>query len=194
MIATVLLTAPTPVLRSSNTPSSSGKPCCHHMGSVATVGTPVSSCSICGAGASKAASPRNLLSTKPLISWRSGWSSIIQVPYKCANAPPRSMSVTSKQAALACLATRILTISLDLRLISAGEPAPSITTTSLSAINSFNAPATVGQTNALRPRQSMRVSSSLTCPISTTWLCVSFSGLSSNGFMRTSGTARAASA
>jgi hypothetical protein len=33
-----------------NRPSSSGRPCCHHIGSTATVGTPVRSCSICGAG------------------------------------------------------------------------------------------------------------------------------------------------
>ena len=40
----------------------------------------------------------------------------------------------------------------------------------------------------------MSESSVLTCPSSTTWLWVSRSGLSSSGFMRTSGTARAARA
>jgi hypothetical protein len=38
------------------------------------------------------------------------------------------------------------------------------------------------------------VSSAFTCPSSTTWLCVSASGLSKSGFMRTPGTARAARA
>ena len=104
------------------------------------------------------------------------------------------MSVTSRQAALACSATRMLTMSLACRLISAGEPAPSITTTSFSASSSSSARATTGQTDRLRPRHGMRESSALTWPISTTWLCVSLSGLSSSGFMRTSGAARAASA
>jgi hypothetical protein len=40
----------------------------------------------------------------------------------------------------------------------------------------------------------MRGELGVTCPSSTTWLCVSASGLSSSGFMRTSGTARAARA
>lgn len=40
----------------------------------------------------------------------------------------------------------------------------------------------------------MAVSLALTRPISTTWLCVSASGLSSSGFMRTSGSVRAARA
>ena len=51
-----------------------------------------------------------------------------------------------------------------------------------------------GHTRSLRPRQGMSLSSRLTSPISTTWLRVSASGLSSSGFMRTSGAARAARA
>ena len=146
MTAIVVRTAPLAVLRSSNTPSSSGKPCCHHIGNVATVGTPVKSCNICGAGASSAASPRNLFSTKPRSSARSCGGNKAQVPYKCANAPPLSMSVTSKQAAFACKATRMFTMSLADKLISAGEPAPSMTTTSWLAINSSSAAAIRGHT------------------------------------------------
>ncbi|OIQ68798.1 hypothetical protein GALL_496060 [mine drainage metagenome] len=182
------------MLRSSKIPSSSGKPCCHHIGSVATVGMPVSSCNICGAGTSRLASPRNLFSTKPLISVRSSGGSSAQVPYRWANAPPRSMSVTSRQAAWQCLATRMLTMSLSCKLISAGEPAPSITTTSFPARSASRAAAICGQTLRLRPRQGMAVSSAFTCPSNTTWLCVSASGFSSSGFIRTSGTALAASA
>ena len=85
-------------------------------------------------------------------------------------------------------------MSLAVRLISAGEPAPSITTTSFSAIRASNARAMWGQTRLLRSRQGMAVSAASTWPSSTTWLWVSCSGLSSSGFMRTSGTARAASA
>jgi hypothetical protein len=164
------------------------------MGSVATVGTPVSSCSCCGAGASSEASPRNLFSTKPRSSARSASGSSAQVPYRWAKAPPRSMSVASRQRAWAWRAMRMLTMSLAIRLISAGEPAPSITTTSFSARSSSSACAICGHTRSLRPRQGKAESSSLTCPISTTWLWVSRSGLSSSGFMRTSGTARAARA
>ena len=182
------------MLRSSNTPSSSGSPWCHHMGKVATVGMPVRSCSICGAGAKSVASPRNLFNTKPLIKARSSSGSSAHVPYKWAKAPPRSISVTSRQAASQCLATRMFTMSLLDRLISAGEPAPSITTTSFSARKASSAAAIWGQTNKLRARQGKAVSSALTWPISTTWLCVSRSGLSNSGFMRTSGTAFAASA
>ena len=88
----------------------------------------------------------------------------------------------------------MLTMSLAARLISAGEPAPSITTTSFSARSPSSASAITGQTRSLRPRQGMRESSSSTWPSRTTWLCVSRSGLSSSGFMRTSGSALAASA
>ncbi|MNU96707.1 hypothetical protein D3C71_867520 [compost metagenome] len=85
-------------------------------------------------------------------------------------------------------------MSLAMRLISAGEPAPSMTTTSFSARSSSKACAICGQTRSLRPRHGRVDSASLTCPISTTWLWVSRSGLSSSGFMRTSGTALAARA
>ena len=104
------------------------------------------------------------------------------------------MSVTSRQRASAWRATRRLTTSLAIRLISAGEPAPSITTTSLSARSASSAAAICGHTRSLRPRQGSADNSRLTCPSSTTWLRVSISGLSSSGFMRTSGAARAARA
>ena len=104
------------------------------------------------------------------------------------------MSLTSRQRASACRATRMFTMSSPFRLISAGEPAPSITTTSFSARSSSSAAATCGQTLALRPRQGARDKASSTRPSSTTWLRVSPSGLSSSGFMRTSGAARAANA
>ena len=85
-------------------------------------------------------------------------------------------------------------MSLSIRLISAGEPAPSMTTTSFSRRRASSAAAICGQTRSLRPRHGSAVSSALTRPISTTWLWVSRSGLSSSGFMRTSGSARAARA
>ncbi len=104
------------------------------------------------------------------------------------------MSVTSRQRASAWRATRMLTMSLSMRLISAGEPAPSITTTSFSARSRSSAAVICGHTAALRSCQGMRESASLAWPSSTTWLCVSFSGLSSTGFISTPGSARAASA
>ena len=179
---------------SSNTPSSSGRPWPKRMGTTASVGTPVSWRSCSGAGGSRAASPRNLLSTKPRRRARSASGSSAQVPYRWAKAPPRSISATSRQRASAWRATRRLTTSLAIRLISAGEPAPSITTTSWLARSASSAAAICGQTRSLRPRQGSSPSAWSTCPISTTWLRVSASGLSSSGFMRTSGSARAARA
>ena len=52
------------------------------------------------------------------------------VPSRCANAPPRSMSQHSSTGAPASSATAMLTMSPARRLISAGLPAPSMTTTS----------------------------------------------------------------
>ena len=98
-----------PVARSSKTPSSSGSPWPRHIGSVASVGTPVSCASISGPGDSSEASPRKRFSTKPRISARSSAGSSWCVPYRCAKAPPRSMSVTSRQAAPASRAVRMLT-------------------------------------------------------------------------------------
>ncbi len=155
---------------------------------------PVNAWICAGAGASSPGSPRNLLSTKPRTRARSCGGSRAQVPYRCANAPPRSMSVTSRHCACAWRATRILTISLSMRLISAGEPAPSMTTTSFSARRASSDAAICGQTCSLRWRHGDRVRASSTLPSSTTWLRVSASGLSSRGFMRTSGTALAARA
>ncbi len=85
-------------------------------------------------------------------------------------------------------------MSLSIRLISAGEPAPSITTRSCAARSSSKACATVGHSRWLRSRQGMAPSSALTWPSSTTCERVSASGLSSTGFMRTSGRTPAASA
>ena len=68
------------VERSSNTPSSSGRPCCHHIGKVATVGTPVRASSCSGAGDSSDASPRKRFSTKPLSNARSASGISAQVP------------------------------------------------------------------------------------------------------------------
>ena len=69
-----------------------------------------------------------------------------------------------------------------------------MTTTSLSARRLSSASAICGHTRALRPRQGKAESSSLTRPSSTTWLRMSASGLSSSGFMRTSGAQPAARA
>jgi len=47
---------------------------------IGTVGIPVSDCSTCGPGASKAASPRNLFNTKPRSSARCTGGSSWWVP------------------------------------------------------------------------------------------------------------------
>ena len=81
-------------------------------------------------GSSNARSPRNLLIANPSTRARSSGSSSSTVPSSDANTPPRSMSPTSRQLASAIAATRIFTMSCAFRLISAGDPAPSITITS----------------------------------------------------------------
>ena len=75
-------------------------------------------------------SPRNLLMTNPLTISRSCSSRSARVPTSCANTPPRSMSPTRRTGAFTICASPILTISSCFRLISAGLPAPSITTIS----------------------------------------------------------------
>ena len=164
------------------------------MGRVATVGTPVNCCNSSGAGASKAASPRNLFNTKPRIKARSSVGNKAQVPYRWAKAPPRSMSATSRQRACACTATRMFTMSLACKFISAGEPAPSITTTSWSARSASSDAMMCGHTWALRSRHGVLLNAMSTCPNTTTWLLVSASGFNNTGFMCTCGSQHAASA
>ena len=84
-------------------------------------------------GASRAGSPRNLLTTNPAMSaWSSG-ESTATVPNRCASRPPRSMSPTTTTGRLAARASPIFAKSVARRLISAGDPAPSQITTSNSA-------------------------------------------------------------
>ena len=69
-----------------------------------------------------------------------------------------------------------------------------MTTTSFSSSSACSAPRARSQSASLRSRQGARLSASSTSPSTTTCEAVSFSGLSSTGFMRTSGRARAARA
>ena len=78
-------------------------------------------------------SPRNLLTISPLMRACSSGCNKATVPYNEANTPPRSMSPTSKTGASTSSASPILTMSFSRRLISAGEPAPSMTRISYSA-------------------------------------------------------------
>ena len=88
---------------------------------------PVFSSMKVSAGSNSLISPRNLLITTPLIRSRSSGSSNSNVPTIDAIAPPRSISAMRYTGAFVILAMRIFTISLALRLTSAGLPAPSIT-------------------------------------------------------------------
>jgi hypothetical protein len=145
-----------------------------------------------GPGASSDASPRNLLRTNPARRRRvvSGVSD--HVPKRWAKAPPRSMSTTSTAEASACSTTRLLTRSG--RLISAGLPAPSMTTSSwVAASRSYDA-AIGGQRWGPRSPHGISVRSGRERPCTTTWLRVSASGFSSTGFMSTLGVTPAAMA
>ena len=66
----------------------------------------------------------------PFTLARSASLSSIIVPRREANTPPRSMSPTRITGASAASAIAMLTISPSRRLISAGLPAPSMTTAS----------------------------------------------------------------
>ena len=97
---------------------------------------------------SRAASPRNLLMTNPATSSRSSGVNSSTCPSRLAKTPPRSMSPTSSTGERACSAMRMLTMSWPRRLISAGLPAPSMTTRSLAARRRSKAAVTTGQTSA----------------------------------------------
>ncbi len=99
-------------------------------GTTPTTGMPTFSSIIRSPGSSMRTSPRNLLMIMPLMRARSSGSSSMMVPYSDANTPPRSMSPTSSTGASAASAIHMLTRSPSFRLISAGLPAPSITTAS----------------------------------------------------------------
>ena len=69
--------------------------------------------------------PRNLLTTKPTIWFKSFFGSIILVPKICAITPPLSISPINITGTFAAVAKPILAISFFLKFISAGDPAPS---------------------------------------------------------------------
>ena len=78
-------------------------------------------------------SPRNRFTAKPLIRAASPSLRTACVPTICAMTPPRSMSPTRMTGMSAASAKPMLARSPARRLISAGLPAPSITTRSASA-------------------------------------------------------------
>ena len=114
--------------RLSESSASSHSPAVH--GSTPSTGRPVSSRDRSSPGCRRAASPRNLFTTNPATSAWSSRLSRASVPYSAASAPPRSMSATTITGRPAARARPMLARSCARRLISAGLPAPSQTTTS----------------------------------------------------------------
>ncbi len=140
----------TTVDRSSESSASS-----HRSGSIGRVpstGRPVSSRSISSPGASSRASPRNLLTNQPATCRWSSADSSASVPYIAANTPPRSMSPTTTTGRPAAVARPMLAMSRSRRLISAGEPAPSQTTTSKRARRSARHSRARSSSSGLRSR------------------------------------------
>ena len=129
----ILISPPEEILSSSETLSSSSMPSFSINGTIPRTGLEVFRSKKSTTGKSKFTSPRNLLMTRPLTKSRSSSSKSSKVPTNDAKAPPRSISATKITGALRYFATRMLTISLALRLTSAGEPAPSIMSVSNSA-------------------------------------------------------------
>ena len=76
-------------------------------------------------GSSSLRSPLNLFIRKPFTRARSSSVSRARVPAMAAKTPPLSISPTSSTGQPKVRATFMFTISLSLRLISAGLPAPS---------------------------------------------------------------------
>ena len=114
------------------------------------------------------------------------------MPYRAAKTPPRSTSPTTTTGASAWRATARLVMSWRARLISAGEPAPSATTTSQVARRRSRAAVTSGQ----KPRLAAWYSAAPRCPkgrpLRTTWAVASAVGLSRTGFMSAVGSTPAA--
>ena len=114
--------------RASESSASSQRP--GAQGSTPSTGRPVRLVIMSRPGSSSSRAPRNLLITNPEMSAWSAGSSSATVPYSAANEPPRSMSVTTTTGRPAARARPMLAMSVARRLISAGLPAPSQTTTS----------------------------------------------------------------
>ena len=119
------------------------------MGTTPSTGMRTRSSSIFRPGRRISTSPRNLLMMRPRIRRRSSGSSRATVPYRLANTPPRSMSPTRSTGASAMAAMPMLTKSSCRRLISAGLPAPSMTTMSYSAARERYAASTAGRSRCL---------------------------------------------
>ena len=118
--------------RRSDRLSSSSMSTCRY-GITPTNGIGSLSCIMSRPGLRMSTSPRNLLIMRPLMRFCSSGCNSATVPYSEANTPPRSMSPTSSTGASTISAMPIFTMSFSRRLISAGEPAPSMTMTSYSS-------------------------------------------------------------
>ncbi len=116
------------------------------------------------------------------------------MPNRAANAPPRSISATTITGSPVARARPILAMSLSRRLISAGLPAPSQTTTSNLSRRSARQPRTVSCSAGLRSRYESASASATGAPSTMTWLRPLPPGLSSTGFMAASGSTPAAAA
>ena len=112
---------------------SSSSRCSFIYGSTPATGISPRSSNISIPGSKIVLSPRNLLIISPFTRSLSSGSKSSNVPRSCANTPPRSISPTRSTGASTSFAIPIFTISFCLRLISAGEPAPSITMISASS-------------------------------------------------------------
>ncbi len=175
--------------------SSAGNlPTASNHGTTPRRGHPVRSATNCAPSANSAASPRILLTTNPLIRWRSRGASTACVPTRLAITPPRSMSPTRTTGTFAASANPMLAMSPARRFTSAGLPAPSTSTRSMPSLTRAKLSSTRGISSAFqRPYSAARIVPAR-LPCTTTWAPVSVSGLSSTGFMWTDGGSLAARA
>ena len=152
-----------------------------------------SSVSRSGPGASSAASPRNRLRTKPARRSRVASGTSDHVPYRWANAPPRSMSATSSAAASACSTHAVVD---EVGQVDLGRTAGALEDHQLvvgRATSRTPPPSPATATGRARATASPSAPAR-TRPLTTTCERVSASGFSSTGFIRTSGSTPAARA
>ena len=178
--------------RASESSASNSSP--SRKGNTPSVGTPVRASSWSGPSPSRAGSPRNRLMTKPPIARANSSGRMATVPKRWANTPPRSMSPTTMAGRPARTARPRFTMSCCNRLISAGLPAPSQTTTSYRARSDASAPSTTSTRVSLEDWYEAASCRPAARPSTTTWEARSPVGLSRTGFMATSGSAPAATA
>ena len=109
------------------------------------------------------------------------------MPANCAITPPRSISPIKTTGIFAASAKPMLAISPSRRLISAGLPAPSMTTKSTECAMVKKDSSTFGSNSDFKDEYSLAFTVVFLLPCTTTWAPISVSGFNKMGFICTVG-------